>query len=815
MLPVCWKEYSITVFWRFQMSDVNPSGCLFDGNELRLLDDFIVLLRQEENCHLLRNNIVLQFESFRDEKKNKAIEPELLERVYGKLKHIQELLLFDDCTVFQYRDGPARYQMFSLAEGEQALEPVTADAFLEYREKMAGLQSISPEKKLEINFGSFDSSVPQVPSDDEIGRGQKILNNYLARKFNVNSGPMQVRLLEFLTTRCIEGRSILLDGKIVVSLPQLKDVLKTAEEFLATVPKEVSLSSLNASLKKLGILPGFGDCPERIQSNLALLEKILNAPSASDLEKFMSALPLVSRVAVISPHGWFGQEKVLGRPDTGGQIVYILDQVKALEKFLGSVLMTAGVDATPKILVLTRLIPENDGTSCNQRLEKIHSTDNSWILRIPFKDEKGNKVPHWISRFHIWPYLEQFAMDGRRELAAEFGGQPDLIIGNYSDGNLVASWLASRMDVIQCNIAHALEKSKYLFSALYWKDMEADYRFSLQFTADLLAMNQTDVVISSTAQEIAGTENVMGQYESYSLFSLPELYKVTKGINLRHPKFNVISPGVDETIYFPHDEGARRSSDNTQKLQSRLFEEEGPDIFGKLEDPKRKPIFTMARLDKIKNLTGLVDAFGQDKELQERANLIVVTRTVREEGVTDDEEMAELKKMVDLIKRHNLQGKIRWVENESRENGAEFYRIVADRGGVFVQPALFEAFGLTVLESMVSGLPTFATQFGGPMETIQDGVNGFWVNPTQPELLSGPVLRFFKACERAPEHWSHISRAGVDRVKQSYTWSLYSEKLMKCANLYRFWNFSGHGDEKKQRDQYCNLLFHSMFKNRL
>ena len=33
-----------------------------------------------------------------------------------------------------------------------------------------------------------------------------------------------------------------------------------------------------------------------------------------------------------SPHAWFGQSGVLGLPDTGGQVVYILDQVRALER---------------------------------------------------------------------------------------------------------------------------------------------------------------------------------------------------------------------------------------------------------------------------------------------------------------------------------------------------------------------------------------------------------------------------------------------------------------------------------------------------
>ena len=73
----------------------------------------------------------------------------------------------------------------------------------------------------------------------------------------------------------------------------------------------------------------------------------------------------------------------------------------------------------------------------------------------------------WVSRFDLWPYLERFTLDVQREVLAEMG-QPDLIIGNYSDGNLVASLLTRRMFVTQCNIAHALEKTKYQDADINW-----------------------------------------------------------------------------------------------------------------------------------------------------------------------------------------------------------------------------------------------------------------------------------------------------------------------------------------------------------
>lgn len=57
---------------------------------------------------------------------------------------------------------------------------------------------------------------------------------------------------------------------------------------------------------------------------------------------------------------------------------------------------------------------------------------------------------------------------------------------------------------MQCTIAHALEKTKYPNSDLYWKKFEDHYHFSCQFTTDLIAMNHADFIITSTFQEIAG-----------------------------------------------------------------------------------------------------------------------------------------------------------------------------------------------------------------------------------------------------------------------------------------------------------------------
>lgn len=53
----------------------------------------------------------------------------------------------------------------------------------------------------------------------------------------------------------------------------------------------------------------------------------------------------------------------------------------------------------------------------------------------------------------------------------------------------------------------------------------------------------------------------------------------------------------------------------------------------------------------------------------------------------------------------------------------------ADRRGLFVQPALVEAFDLTVIAAMTSGLPVFAKRHGGPLEITQHGTSGFHIDP--------------------------------------------------------------------------------------
>lgn len=90
-------------------------------------------------------------------------------------------------------------------------------------------------------------------------------------------------------------------------------------------------------------------------------------------------------------------------------MVYILDQVRAMEEEILSRIKQQGLNVKPQILVVTRLIPDAKGNKCNQEMEPIANTTHSHILRVPFVTAEKGVVGPWISRFDIYPYLERFS----------------------------------------------------------------------------------------------------------------------------------------------------------------------------------------------------------------------------------------------------------------------------------------------------------------------------------------------------------------------------------------------------------------------
>ncbi|KAL0389659.1 UNVERIFIED_CONTAM: Sucrose synthase 2 [Sesamum calycinum] len=669
------------------------------------------------------------------------------------LQSAQEAIVLPPFVAIAIRPRPGVWEFVRVNVYELSVEELTVSEYLRFKEDLVDGQ-YEDRFVLELDFEPFNASFPRPTRSSSIGNGVQFLNRHLSSIMFRNKDSLEP-LLDFLRMHRHKGHVLMLNDRIQ-RISRLESALTKAEEYISKLPSETPYSDFEI-LQGFGFERGWGDTAGRALEMMHLLSDILQAPDPSTLEKFLGRIPMVFNVVILSVHGYFGQANVLGLPDTGGQVVYILDQVRALENEMIRRIEKQGLRIKPRILVVTRLIPDAKGTSCNQRLERISGCEFSHILRIPFRTEHG-VLRQWISRFDVWPYLEKFAEDSANEIAAEMQAIPDLIIGNYSDGNLVASLLSHKMGVTECTIAHALEKTKYPDSDIYWKKFDEKYHFSCQFTADLLAMNHSDFIITSTYQEIAGTKNTVGQYESHTSFTLPGLYRVVHGIDVFDPKFNIVSPGADDCIYFPYSEKERRLTSLHESLEKLIYDpEQNAEHIGVLKDPSKPIIFSMARLDRVKNITGLVELYGKNTKLRELANLVVVAGYLDVKQSSDREEISEIEKMHALIKQYNLEGQLRWIAAQTnRARNGELYRYIADKRGIFVQISFKNAVKIQITGSI------------------------------------------------------YLKEASKNRER--YTWKIYSERLMTLAGVYGFWKHVSKLERRETR-RYLEMFYILKFRN--
>jgi sucrose synthase len=215
----------------------------------------------------------------------------------------------------------------------------------------------------------------------------------------------------------------------------------------------------------------------------------------------------------------------------------------------------------------------------------------------------------------------------------------------------------------------------------------------------------------------------------------------------------------------------------------------------------------MARLDNIKNITGLVEWYGGSERLRNAANLVVVSGYIDAAKSGDQEERAQIARMHELMDQHGLDHQVRWLGMRLETPLAgELYRYIADHKGAFVQPALFEAFGLTVIEAMVSGLPVFVTRYGGPLEIVEHGISGFHIDPNHGAAAADLIGEFFERCAAEPAHWETISRQSIARVQSRYTWELYAERMMTLSRIYGFWKYVTNL-ERAETSRYLEMFY--------
>ena len=399
-------------------------------------------------------------------------------------------------------------------------------------------------------------------------------------------------------------------------------------------------------------------------------------------------------IVLISVHGLIrGTDPELGRDaDTGGQIQYVLDLARALSEH----------PEVGRVELMTRqILSVNVGYQYGEHLEQI--ADRAWIVRLPCG-------PHrYLRKEALWPYLPQF-VDHALQHFRQRRRVPDVIHSHYADAGLVGVRLAKLLDTVLVHTGHSLGRSKkqrLLDKGTPEETIEKRYRMSRRIAAEDSVLAAADLVIASTGQEV---DEQWGQY--------PE-----------HPKSQmvVIPPGVDLDRFSPPRRGERRTAveDELERF---------------LRRPDKPLILALQRPDERKNLATLIRAYAGSDELREAANLALVIGTRDDISKLPAAQRRVLTEMLLLVDRFDLYGSVAYPKSHRPDDVPDLYRAAAKRRGVFVNPALTEPFGLTLLEAAASGLPVVATADGGPTAIVEACANGLLVDALDSDGIAAALL---------------------------------------------------------------------------
>lgn len=434
-------------------------------------------------------------------------------------------------------------------------------------------------------------------------------------------------------------------------------------------------------------------------------------------------------IALISVHGLIrGEDLELGRDaDTGGQTLYVLELAQALSE----------QPQVAKVELITRRI-EDSAVSDDYAAAEETINDKFSIVRI----DAG--PAGYLPKEQLWDHLDSFADN----LVSYFRHQPrlpTLLHSHYADAGLVGAHVANQLGIALIHTGHSLgrvKRRRLLASGVDTTQLELLYNMSRRIEAEEITLATAEQVITSTYQEIEE------QYELYDHYQ-PE-------------KMRVIPPGTNVQQFIP----PRGDEQHTELYET---------LTRSLTNPDKPLILALSRPDKRKNIVALMTAYGENKQLQQLANLLIIA------GNRDDIEDLEsgarevFQELLIAMDRYDLYGKVAMPKHHRRDQVAQIYRIAAASGGVFVNPALTEPFGLTLIEAAASGLPIVATEDGGPRDIMANCQNGELIDPLETSTISAAILKLLED----KSHWQQCQQNGLEGVHAHYSWQAHAQRYLE------------------------------------
>jgi sucrose-phosphate synthase len=434
-------------------------------------------------------------------------------------------------------------------------------------------------------------------------------------------------------------------------------------------------------------------------------------------------------INLISIHGLIrGHDLELGRDaDTGGQTKYVVDLARALAQ---------REEVTQVDLVTRRILDPQVSDDYAQPLESLG--DKARIIRI-------NAGPDgYLPKEALWDHLDSF-MDNLLSWLNEQPHMPDIVHSHYADAGYVGVRLSHLLGVPLVHTGHSLGRDKLqrlMAKGLSRDEINQRYNIDRRIEAEEETLANADLVITSTHNEI---EEQYGLYNYYQ----PECMAV-------------VPPGTDLTQFHP-----TRQSDEEIHFRKSL------ERF--LQKPNKPMILALSRADERKNIQTLLEAYGESSQLQKAANLVIIAGNRDDIREMEDGAQTVMTDILMAIDLYDLYGHVAVPKRHLAQEVPDIYRLAAQSKGVFVNPALTEPFGLTLLEAAASGLPLVATENGGPVDIIGNCHNGLLVDPLDKQAISLSLMRIL----HDDKLWQTFSINGLDGVRKHYSWQAHASKYLE------------------------------------
>jgi len=435
-------------------------------------------------------------------------------------------------------------------------------------------------------------------------------------------------------------------------------------------------------------------------------------------------------LVLISIHGLIrGKDLELGRdPDTGGQTLYVVELARALGER----------DDVALVELFTQRV-EDPAVSPDYSRPVEPLSERARIVRI----DCG--LDGYTRKEELWDSMDTFA-DNMMDYFLANGLNPDVIHAHYADAGYVGVRVAGRLGIPLVFTSHSLgrvKRRRLLASGAKRKQIEKQYNMARRIEAEEETLGAADLVIASTNNE------VKEQYELYDLY---------------HPaNMHIVPPGTDLRKFHPREKSVSRT---------KIVRE----IKRFLREPGKPIILAISRPDERKNLSTLVEAYGRSAQLQSLANLVIIAGNRDDIDRLDAAPARVLTHLLLEIDRHDLYGKVAYPKHHARDEISVLYQMAAQSRGIFINPALTEPFGLTLLEAAASGLPIVATEDGGPQDIVANCKNGMLVDPLDSEAIAAALLELLLD----DSAYEQMVRNGLEGVRRHYSWQAHAKRYLSA-----------------------------------